>query len=173
MQKVNYLKNFELYWMSLRYSFWGLKMEIFKLLKNPIYCRYPEGSWIWSYRISKGKSCLKFSIFNPQNEYLKGGLFFLEADFGFWTKFLRGWCRHRMITRVGAFESLQPEVTLKYLFDGHTTYRKVSTGAWSWVSEVCGVSKSAQNHGFWVSQKVYGKFWSADLGKIIDWAQML
>ena len=34
MQKVNYQKIFELYWMSLRYSFWGLKIENFKLLKR-------------------------------------------------------------------------------------------------------------------------------------------
>ena len=53
----------------------------------------------------------------------------MEVDFGFWTKFLEERSKHRMITRVGAFESLQPEVTLKDLLDGHTTYRKVSTGA--------------------------------------------
>ena len=52
----------------------------------------------------------------------------MEVDFGFWTKFLEERSKHRMITRVVAFESLQPEVTLKYLFDGRTTYRKVSTG---------------------------------------------
>ena len=45
----------------------------------------------------------------------------MEVDFGFWTKFLEERSKHRMITRVSAFESLQPEVTLKYLFDGHTT----------------------------------------------------
>ena len=32
MQKVNSPKKIELFWMSLRYSFWGLKIEIFKQL---------------------------------------------------------------------------------------------------------------------------------------------
>ena len=47
----------------------------------------------------------------------------------FLTKEVRERCNHPRDMRVGAFESLQPEVTFKYLFDGRTTYRKVSTGA--------------------------------------------
>ena len=34
----------------------------------------------------------------------------------------------RMITRGGAFESLEPEVTSEYLSYGHMTKRKFSTG---------------------------------------------
>ena len=45
----------------------------------------------------------------------------------FLTKKVRERCNHPIDMRVGAFESLEPEVDPKYLPYGHVTSRKFST----------------------------------------------
>ena len=51
---------------------------------------------------------------SPTVTSVKGGLF-LVVDLDFWTKDVGDRCRHRVITRVSAFESLLPEDTFTYL----------------------------------------------------------
>ena len=97
---------------------------------------------------SKISSCKGFFWKIRTEDLFKGGVYFLELKKTFWTKMVWQRCTHRMITRVSAFESLQPEDTFSYLQHGHATSRKFSTGTWTWVIQYCGCPKSGSKHGF-------------------------
>ena len=45
----------------------------------------------------------------------KGGVFFSDVKMSFWTNVVESVCVCRMITKVGALESLHPEDTFSYL----------------------------------------------------------
>ena len=46
---------------------------------------------------------------------IKGGVSFLDVKMSFWTNVVESVCVCRMITKVGALESLHPEDTFSYL----------------------------------------------------------
>ena len=71
------------------------------------------------------------------------------------------------------FSSKYLHATFRVSIYDHTTSRKFSAGAWSWVRAILGGSKSAQNHGILVPQIVCGKSFIMRTTGTSKWVEML
>ena len=72
-----------------------------------------------------------FCFFRTDFLLFKGGGFFWEVKWTFWTKKAWAVCNCRMTTKVGAFDRKSSREHFHILSYVHTTSRKVSTSLWS------------------------------------------